>query len=264
MKLLISSILASLVVIAIAAAAPVQAQFPATQHYPGGQYNAPGYSLQRVQNVAPPVRGGIPTLPAPGQSLYQSADVYLHAVEHFAEEASQVRTVDQFTLRLIGRLVDQAASVRHASRHVSDVQRLVYEFNEIESLQPRIESAVFGTGCPIVQAALGDCWREVQVAFAVLSTSIQQVQVPAYSSAYGSRPGCGTGVSPHVDPRSSYRVPRSGFDQAGYVPRYGTSIDVRVPVQPVVPVVPRYQARRGNDLGSAILGGILSRVARGL
>jgi hypothetical protein len=264
MKLLIGSILASLVVIAIAAAAPVQAQFPAVQHYPGGQYSAPGYSLQRVQNVAPPAFGRIPTLPAPGQSLYQSADDYLHAVEHFAEEASLVRTVDRFTLRLIGRLVDQAASVRHLSRHSGDVQRLVYEFNEIESLQPRIESAVFGTGCPIIQAALGDCWNEVRVAFAGLSTSIQQVQVPVYSSAYGSRPGCGTGVSPYVDPRTSYRVPPTGFGQAGYVPRHGTSIDIRVPVQPVVPVVPQYQARRGSDLGSAILGGILSRATRGL
>lgn len=274
MKLLIGSILASLILIAIAAAAPVQAQFPAWGSFPGGQPANPGFGFQQVQDLGPPVRGGIPTLPQPGQSVFRAADDYLHAVEHFSEEASRVRTIDRFSQRLIGRLADQAVHVRQSARRLNDIERLIYEFNEIESLQPRVESAVFATGGPIIQAALGPCWNEVQMAFAVLSQSIQQVQVPAYSSSFGSRPGCGPGVSPFVDPRSSFRVPpvgfqqpgwnQPGFGQVGFGSRQAASIDVRIPVQPLVPVPPQFQPRRGNDLGSAILGGILSRVARGL
>lgn len=202
------------------------------------------------------------------RSLYYAADQYREAVVHFEDEARRVPSLDRFTLRLIDRLEDQTSDLRSASRRVSDLSRLLYEFNEIQSLQPRVEQAVFGTGCPIIQAALGSCWNEVVVAYSRLASEIQSTQTPRYQSGYGSRPYC---EHPLTSRGQTFR-PAIPQVPAPYLPvpqvtvprphtPFGPQASYRLPQQDRR--YDRYQSAR-PDAGSLIFSSLLSRLTRGL
>lgn len=207
------------------------------------------------------------------RSLYYAADQYRDAVVHFEDEARRVPSLDRFTLRLIDRLEDQTSDLRSTSRRVSDLSRLLYEFNEVQSLQPRVEQAVFGTGCPIIQAALGSCWNEVTLAYTLLASEIQTVQSPLYQSGYGSRPSCGHPLTSRgrsfrpvvpVVPSPHVRVPQTPVPHVT-LPRvqapFGPQASHRFPQQDRR--YDRYQSAR-PDAGSLIINSLLSRFTRGL
>lgn len=189
------------------------------------------------------------------RTLYYAADQYRDAVVRFEDTARRVPSLDRFTLRLIDRLEDQTSDLRSASRRVSDLSRLLYEFNEIQSLQPRVQQAVFGTGCPIIRGALASRWNDVVVAYSRLAAEIQSIQSPLYQSGYGSRPNYeyslnsgGQSFRPTTPPAIAPRVP---VPQASYrIPQQDRRYD-------------RYQSPR-PDAGSLILSGLLSRFTRGL
>lgn len=222
------------------------------------------------------------------RSLYYAADQYRDAVVRFEDKARRVPAMDRFTLRLIDRLEDQTSDLRSASRRVSDLSRLLYEFNEIQSLQPRVEQAVFGTGRPIIRATLGACWNDVLVAYTRFASEVQAIQSPRYQSGFGNRPYC-------APPRSSINQPFGPSVGQFPAPRFPAVpfadpriSDPRVP-DPRVPdprlTIPRTQSpfapqtsfgvpqqeRRNDrfgssraDTGSLLLSGLLSRLARGL
>ncbi|TWT92482.1 hypothetical protein [Neorhodopirellula pilleata] len=215
------------------------------------------------------------------RSLYLAADQYRDAIVHFEDEANRVRTIDRFSLRLIDRLEDQTSDLRSATRRVSDLSRVLYEFNEVQSLHQRVPEAVFASGCPIIRAALGPCWNEAEVAYRLLANEVRLLQTYAYRSGYRGdfgRPDC-------VHPFSSSPLNSPTFPNAyapvprvAPVPTLPPQASLRSPTPPAY-VVPgsrfsnsrplppsphdRFQSN-GTDLGNAILGSLLSRVARGL
>ncbi|MBB3207855.1 hypothetical protein FHS27_003682 [Rhodopirellula rubra] len=249
MKRLLGSIVASLIVIAIASATPADAQtYRSSVHRSSNDY---GYNAYR--QPAPPS-----SCQRSGRSLALAAQQYHDAVAHFSEETHRSRSVDSFTLRLIDRLDSQAATVERSASRANGMSRIIYEFNEIESLQPQVEAAVFGVGSPVARSAFGDCWNEVRVAFAALSREMQQLRAPAYGSNYGSTFEHGHGYS-------NYPSPPVGYRSRGYESGYRAPTPAPIVAPPVsYPVHPAPRAPRNrSDLGNTILGGLLSRVVRG-
>lgn len=186
------------------------------------------------------------------RSLYLAADQYRDAVVHFEDEAHQIRTIDRFSLRLIDRLEDQTSDLRSATRRVSDVSRVLNEFNEVDSLHRRVPEAVFASGCPIIQAALGPCWNEVEVAYRLLANEIRVWQASVYRSGFR-----GDFNRPHCDHPLTSSQPNSPFYPHRYEPLR------RVAPVPTFPPQQSFRSAR-PDLGNAIFGSILSRFARGL
>lgn len=197
------------------------------------------------------------------RSLYLAADQYRDAMVHFEDEARRVPSIDRFTLRMIDRLEDQTSELRSATWRVTDLSRVLYEFNEIQSLHPRVEDAVFGSGCPIVRAALGPCWNEATIAYQILAGEIQRLQTPAYSSGFrGSH--CAPSVrspgfsSPFAPAPRIVPAPR-----IAPIPQFPPQASFRVPSQDFRGNHARQRSSQA-DLGNLIFGSILSRVARGL
>ncbi|MCM2372174.1 hypothetical protein [Aporhodopirellula aestuarii] len=270
MKRLIGSVVAAFIVIVIAAT-HADAQYYGSASSLHQSNRVPSQYDQRYSSSF-----GQPT----AHSLYQAAEQYHHSVDHFLEEANRLRGVDPFVLRLIDRLADQSANVERAAQRANDVSRLSYEFNEVQSLHSAVESAVFGNRRSNVQAALGDCWNETEFAFAALAREMQRIPVPRYGSAYGAGSGYGSlpgydhghsiNRNPLIDSRSrgyDSRYPAIARHDVGlpYGPssRGGNTLSRAVPSHPVSPPIaaaPRY--RTGS--GSAIIGGLLSRLVRGI
>ncbi|MEM1226198.1 MAG: hypothetical protein AAGJ40_10900 [Planctomycetota bacterium] len=147
------------------------------------------------------------------RSLYRVADDYRDAVSDFEREARRLDDrIDRLTLRLIDRLEDASGDLRSAARRTDDPIRLQYEFNEVQSLQVRVEQAVFGSGCPIISRALLRHWNEVLVTFNGLQYRMQFIQPVRYDSRYPAHgvpvPGCGIQESylPPATRRSASRV----------------------------------------------------------
>lgn len=93
--------------------------------------------------------------------------------------------------------------------------RLLQEFNQVQFLQAQTEQAVFGSGCPIIAAALTPCWSEVLSSYALLQQQISFIQ-PYVAARPAS--GCGVGhsqtfFSPSIQ---SNRFPSSPFQASPF------------------------------------------------
>lgn len=214
------------------------------------------------------------------RSLYLAADQYRDAIVHFEDEARQVRTIDRFSLRLIDRLEDQTSDLRSATRRVSDVSRVLAEFNEIQSLHQRVPEAVFATGCPIIRAALGPCWNEAEVAFRLLANEMRVLQSTFYRSGYRgdfARPSCDHPLSSSSLNSPNFPSAYSHLPQLAPVPTFPPQASHRAPGVPSYlapnsrfpnsaglpsPRNDRFRSTR-PDVGKVIFGSILSRIAKG-
>jgi len=223
------------------------------------------------------------------RSIYRAADAYREAVHHFEEQAGDVRAIDRFTLRLIDRLEDQTSDVRSAARRFEDASRLLAEFAEVTSLQASVEQAVFGDGCPIVRRALGGCWNEVLAAYTALEFQIRQLQSrhgvgfrgPSNCDHVGSRPfgqpfaQPGRGPSARIDAGFGGRpfgTPPASFNRHESL-RFQSSLPGQAPVRsrarstsvpsPFSPSAPAGFSRQSQpNVGALILGGLLSRIVQ--
>ncbi len=106
--------------------------------------------------------GGIP----PFES---TARDYRSAVQAFERQVHRLRYLDRFDVMLVERLENAACDFYGTSFRPSDVSRVSYYWNEIEVLQPRVASAIFGRDCYPVNFELAECWERVMCAYSELA-----------------------------------------------------------------------------------------------
>ena len=106
--------------------------------------------------------GGIP----PFES---AARDYRSAVQAFERQVHRLRYLDRFDVMLVERLENAACDFYGTSFRPSDVSRVSYYWNEVEVLQPRVASAIFGRDCYPVNLELADCWERVMCTYSELA-----------------------------------------------------------------------------------------------
>ncbi len=94
---------------------------------------------------------------------------YRSAVQAFERQVHRLRYLDRFDVMLVERLENAACDFYGTSFRPSDVSRVSYYWNEIEVLQPRVASAIFGRDCYPVNFELAECWERVMCTYSELA-----------------------------------------------------------------------------------------------
>ena len=97
--------------------------------------------------------------------LHRAACQYREAVRDFERGVLRAHCFGRYDERLVDRLEDTTSRLRSAARHPERVDRLLYEWNEIQSLHPRVAEAIFDPARYPYHGQLAACWAEVQCAF---------------------------------------------------------------------------------------------------
>lgn len=129
--------------------------------------------------------------------LYEAADHYRDAVKHFEEDVRDAKYFNRYDEKLVDRLEDATSSLRSAAGDLDHLDRLFYEWEEVQSLQARVERAIFGRPCYPPHSQLMRCWDDVLIGYDRLARQMQVI---------GSRPFCAS--------------PKTCNGQCGYHPRH--------------------------------------------
>ena len=216
---------------------------------------------------------------AGGMPPFESAArEYRSAVQAFERHVHRLRYLDRYDVKLVERLENAACDFYGTSFRPSDVARVMYYWNEIELLEPRVASAIFGRECYPVNIELAECWKQVTCAHAELALRLNP---PFIVDRNGRTLRPGYGIPSHTQAHD-FQAPQgfSPYNQhpgtGGYratiaVPRIGSQVfpiehDLRreratghggYPVENFGPQTS--QRVDGSELGSIIIGSLLQR-----
>lgn len=132
--------------------------------------------------------------------LYQAACQYREVVREFERGVLRAHCFGRYDQRLVDRLEDTTSRLRSAARHPERVERLLYEWNEIQSLHPRVAEAIFDPARYPHHPQLAACWAQVQCAFDRFAYAVLLQQVP---QSQHPRLGPSVIVVPHAAGRST-------------------------------------------------------------
>ncbi len=97
--------------------------------------------------------------------LYRAASQYREAVCEFERSVLRAHCFGRYDVRLVDRLEDTTSRLRSAARHPDRMERLLYEWNEIQSLHPRVGEAIFDGARYPYHPQLAERWAQVQCTF---------------------------------------------------------------------------------------------------
>lgn len=139
--------------------------------------------------------------------LYEAADHYRDAVKHFEDDVQDADYFNRYDEKLVDQLEDATSHLRSAARDLDHLDRLFYEWDEVQSLQPRVERAIFGRRCYPPHPQLMGCWEDAQIAYGRLAREMHVIR---------GRPFC---VAPEVcNGQCGYH---SGFQPGGAYDHHG-------------------------------------------
>jgi hypothetical protein len=110
--------------------------------------------------------------------LYKAACQYREAVREFERGVLRAHCFGRYDERLVDRLEDTTSRLRSAARHPDRVERLLYEWNEIQSLHPRVAEAIFDPARYPHHPQLAQCWAQVQCTFDRFAHQLLLLQIP--------------------------------------------------------------------------------------
>lgn len=226
--------------------------------------------------------------------LTEAAAQYRDHVQHFERYVHKLRYLERFDVRLVERLENAACDFFGATHRIDDPSRLLYHWNEIQSLQPRVTDALFGRACYPVNPELEACWREVLQSYECVERELRCLShAPVFGGPTVSHPSVShrapIGVPHHahrpqhdwlgepspfpVDRFNTRRVapigaspfgqPRFGHPQFGH-PQFGHPLGQRAIAVPPIGghnLNPGFGNTRsvGSELGAAVIGSLLNR-----
>lgn len=219
------------------------------------------------------------------RSLTSAAGEYRDAVVEFERHVRDLRYIDRYDRRLVDDLEDSTSKLRSAARHPDQVSRLIYAWQEIQSLHARVERAIFHRACYPPNPSLARCWERVAWAYGEVAIQLDRT-LPAYGIGVPPLPEPYPAYGPALTPpafggqasRSSEVLRRRSYDASRFdqLNRYGrTSQDVIARPLPQRPDLDRFGAPparivvpTGNlgrpdgrrQAAAAILGSVLNRV----
>jgi hypothetical protein len=184
----------------------------------------------------------VPAAADAASPLTVAACEYRDAARHFERSVRQVRFIDHYDERLVGRL-ENAACDLHSATHSHRLDRILYAWGEVQSLHARVDAAIFHRPCYPQHPVLLKCWERVTCAAANLAKEIECVTADPIGHGYRPTPSCGNGLhasfrfdAPHVTPQ--VRLPQA------YAPR----VNVPIPNVPLPPGFAPGSPRFGNPV----------------
>lgn len=214
--------------------------------------------------------------------LYEATDRYRDAVKHFEDDVRDAKYFNRYDEKLVDRLEDATSHLRSAARNLDHLDRLFYEWEDVQSLQPRVERAIFGRRCYPPHPQLTRSWNEVLSAYDWLVREMQFVRSRPFCTCPEMCNGqCGY----HPQYQSRFRFDRQGavdpdrydrqwdrqWDRPGAMPpRERGEVIVRRDHQfdshdrdrvSAVPHVDRHRVEP-RDVGAAIVGSLVRSLLR--
>jgi hypothetical protein len=110
--------------------------------------------------------------------LYTAACQYRDAVREFERGVFRAHCFGRYDERLVDRLEDATGRLRSATRHPDDLDRLFYEWGEVECLQPRVQAAIFNITRYPHDPQLAECWSRVLCSYERLAHELLVLQAP--------------------------------------------------------------------------------------
>ena len=232
--------------------------------------------------------------------LYAAADAYRDAVKAFEDRAKDHDHLPRYDRRLVDQLEDATSDLRSAAKHPEELERLLFHWNNVQPLHSRVDLAIFHRPGYPVSPLLSRSWQRVDITFNQLAAEMSLLHTPhvhAYRShrpvisgppALAPRGGDWPRRAPYgsLDRRDSpdrrdsldFRD-RRDFERPAYASPLAPmphapihsdrgEIHQRLPApvhdDHLVPAAPRRQVfpieRRGEDVGRAVIRGLLSRL----
>lgn len=108
--------------------------------------------------------------------LYEAADRYRDVVQQFEDDVRDAKYFNRYDEKLVDRLEDTTSRLRSAARNLDHLDRLFYEWEEVEFLQPRVERAIFGRRCYRPHPPLTRSWDDVLIAYDRLAREMQIIR----------------------------------------------------------------------------------------
>ena len=175
--------------------------------------------------------------------LYQAACHYREAVREFERGVFRAHCFGHYDERLVDRLEDATSRLRSATRHPEKIDRLLYEWDEVQSLQPRVAAAIFNPDRYPHHPELAVCWQRVTCAGQQLANELLTLQIPLPRHHHIA--------PPHI--RSYDRVPAATFE--GQPPRFPVTRPNLGSHGFVAPPRPSDRANYGGEISVARRGG---------
>mgnify|MGYP001827411352 CR=1 FL=1 len=152
-----------------------------------------------------------------GTPLYEAACQYREAVREFERGVLRAHCFGRYDERLVDRLEDTTSRLRSAARHPERVERLLYEWNEIQSLHPRVAETIFDPQRYPHHTQLAGCWARVQCTFDRFAHELYSLHAPAIPPAQFGPSVLGVPHSVHHAAPPRHRVEPTRHDLGGGV-----------------------------------------------
>lgn len=219
--------------------------------------------------------------------LYQAACEFREAVKDFERGVHRSDCFSHYDERIVDRLEDATSRLRSAARHPDRFDRLLYEWNEVQSLMPRVQAAIFDPARYPPHPQLAVCWERVTCAGERFAEQLRCLTAPvsvgpphyrhphhAVPPVVAPRPHRShhfPGEASYHDYRYGYpadisspevRFPGSHHGGHGHYSRHGNAISIpptRVAPSPFGPP-PRTVEPTRRDIGRAVIGALLTRI----
>ena len=185
----------------------------------------------------------VPAAANAASPLTVAACEYRDAARHFERAVREVRFVDHYDERLVGRL-ENAACDLHSATQSNRLDRIMYAWGEVQSLHTRVDAAIFHRPCYPQHPVLLKCWERVTCAATDLAKEIECVL--ADPVVHGHRPPASCGNNFHASFRlgpahitPDVRVPDVHLPDV-YVPRVSVPIPSERSPYEFAPRTPRF------------------------